>query len=63
GVVLVAGARLYLGFNLASETVGAVLLGVAWTAVFMVAWATRDRAVGDAPPVAPVPVSPGVPAP
>ncbi|MEH1013250.1 VTT domain-containing protein [Micromonospora sp. CPCC 206060] len=54
GAVLVAGARLYLGLNSASETVGSVLLGVAWTAVFMVAWATRDRAVGDTTPVEPV---------
>ncbi len=45
GVVGVGGARLYLGLSTASGTVGAVLLGVAWTAVFMVAWATRDRAV------------------
>jgi membrane protein DedA with SNARE-associated domain len=44
GVVLVASARLYLGWNTASETVTAVLLGAMWPAVFMIAWATRDRA-------------------
>ncbi|MGK5741782.1 DedA family protein [Micromonospora sp. URMC 103] len=46
GVVCLAGARLYLGLSTASGTVAAVLLGVLWTVVFMVAWATRDRAVG-----------------
>ncbi|GAB2961188.1 hypothetical protein GCM10027280_57460 [Micromonospora polyrhachis] len=46
GVVTISGARLYLGWSSASETVTSVLLGVLWTAVFMVAWATRDRAVG-----------------
>ncbi|MFI7488160.1 DedA family protein [Micromonospora echinaurantiaca] len=52
GVVGLGGARLYLGFSTASGTAGSVLLGVAWTTVFMVAWATRDRAVGTAgPPV------------
>ncbi|TBL31815.1 ATP-binding cassette domain-containing protein [Verrucosispora sp. SN26_14.1] len=45
GVVAIGGARLYLGMSTASGTVGAVLLGAAWPAVFMVAWATRDRAV------------------
>jgi membrane protein DedA with SNARE-associated domain len=44
GVVTISAARLYLGWESASETVTAVLLGVLWTAVFMVAWATRDRA-------------------
>ncbi|SCL37148.1 undecaprenyl-diphosphatase [Micromonospora rhizosphaerae] len=51
GVVAIGGARLYLGWSTASGTATSVLLGVAWTVVFMVAWATRDRAVGeDAPP-------------
>ncbi|MEV6693004.1 DedA family protein [Micromonospora sp. NPDC051196] len=51
GVVGIGGARLYLGLSTASGTVAAVLLGAAWTAVFMVAWATRDRAVAaDRPP-------------
>lgn len=45
GVVVVGGARLYVGWNSASETVTSVLLGVLWTVVFMVAWATRDRAL------------------
>jgi undecaprenyl-diphosphatase len=44
GVVTISAARLYLGWDSASETVTSVLLGVLWTAVFMVAWTTRDRA-------------------
>ena len=43
GVVTVTGARLYVGWNTASQLVTSVLLGVLWTAVFMVAWATRVR--------------------
>jgi membrane protein DedA with SNARE-associated domain len=43
GVVTVSGARLYMGWNTASQLVTSVLLGVLWTAVFMVAWATRGR--------------------
>ncbi|MET8084251.1 DedA family protein [Micromonospora sp. NPDC005237] len=46
GVLGVGAARLYLGLDTASGTAAAVLLGVLWTVVFMVAWATRDRAVG-----------------
>ena len=46
GVVGIAGARLYLGLSTASGSATAVLLGVAWTALFVVAWATRDRAAG-----------------
>ncbi|MGW3899064.1 DedA family protein [Micromonospora profundi] len=45
GVLGIGGARLYLGLDTASGTAAAVLLGVLWTVVFMVAWATRDRAV------------------
>ncbi|SCF05676.1 undecaprenyl-diphosphatase [Micromonospora purpureochromogenes] len=45
GIAVLGGARLYLGWSTASGTVTSVLLGVAWTAVFVVAWATRDRAV------------------
>ncbi|ROT31407.1 DedA family protein [Micromonospora sp. HM5-17] len=45
GVVTVAGARLYVGWSSASETVTSMLLGGLWTAVFMVAWVTRDRAL------------------
>lgn len=56
GVVATGGARLYLGWSTASGTATAVLLGAAWTAVFMVAWATRDRAVGGEPST---PVVPG----
>ncbi|HYN93689.1 MAG TPA: DedA family protein [Pilimelia sp.] len=48
GVVTVSGARLYLGLTPASDTVTSALLGASWTAVFMVAWATRDRAVSRA---------------
>jgi undecaprenyl-diphosphatase len=43
GVTVVVGARLYLGWTNASEAVTSVLLGVLWTAVFMVAWSTRSR--------------------
>ncbi|MER7442989.1 DedA family protein [Micromonospora avicenniae] len=57
GVVYLAGARLYLGLSTASGTVAAVLLGVLWTAVFMVAWATRNRAVGRSAPT-PAPAAP-----
>ncbi|MDQ7909651.1 VTT domain-containing protein [Phytohabitans sp. ZYX-F-186] len=42
-VVTVTAARLYVGWNTASQLVTSVLLGVLWTAVFMVAWATRAR--------------------
>lgn len=52
GIALLGGARLYLGWSTASGTATSVLLGVAWSAVFVVAWATRDRAVraAGAPP-------------
>lgn len=50
GVLTVIAARLYVGWSSASETLTSVLLGVLWTAVFMVAWATRDRAVRAGPP-------------
>ncbi|MCL7455732.1 DedA family protein [Micromonospora echinofusca] len=56
GVVGIVGARLYLGLSTASGSATAVLLGVAWTALFMVAWATRDKAVGD-DPAEPAPVA------
>jgi undecaprenyl-diphosphatase len=49
GVVTVCGARLYVGWTSVSETVASVLLGGLWTAVFMVAWATRARAVSTGP--------------
>ncbi|NES29395.1 DedA family protein [Micromonospora terminaliae] len=49
GVVAVTGARLYLGWSTASGTATSVLLGAAWVTVFVVAWATRDHAVGEAP--------------
>jgi undecaprenyl-diphosphatase len=50
GIVTIGGARLYVGWSSASETVTSVLLGVLWTVVFMVAWATRDRALGAGTP-------------
>ncbi len=50
GVVAVTGARLYLGWSTASGTVSAVLLGAAWTTVFVVAWSTRERAGEGGPP-------------
>ncbi|MFI7427015.1 DedA family protein [Micromonospora sp. NPDC049836] len=50
GVVAVGGARLYLGLSTASGTATSVLLGAAWVTVFVVAWATRDRALDDAAP-------------
>ncbi|MFI6757692.1 DedA family protein [Micromonospora sp. NPDC050417] len=56
GVVMIAAARLYVGWSSASETVTSILLGVLWTVVFMVAWATRDRAVRVRPPATPRPV-------
>lgn len=43
-LVTVSAARLYVGWNTASQLVTSVLLGALWTAVFMVAWRTRDRA-------------------
>ncbi|WBB67388.1 DedA family protein [Micromonospora sp. WMMD812] len=59
GVVYLAAARLYLGLSSGSGTVAAVLLGVLWTAVFMVAWATRHRALGGPEqPTDPVPPRP-----
>ncbi|MEU5939830.1 DedA family protein [Micromonospora sp. NPDC047548] len=45
GIAVLGGARLYLGWSTASGTATSMLLGVAWTVVFVVAWATRDRAV------------------
>ncbi|MDM4719885.1 DedA family protein [Micromonospora sp. WMMA1363] len=59
GVVGVGGAWLYLGLSTASSALTGVLLGAAWTAVFVVAWATRDRAVGPDP--ATVDLSPAAP--
>ncbi|HEY3009022.1 MAG TPA: DedA family protein [Micromonosporaceae bacterium] len=53
GVVTISAARLYLGWDSASESVTAVLLGVLWTVVFMVAWATRDRATNEPSPTTP----------
>jgi undecaprenyl-diphosphatase len=49
GTVLIVGARVYLGWSYASEAVTSVLIGVLWTAVFMVAWTTRDHTTADDP--------------
>lgn len=43
GVVVGCGARLYQGHDTASEIATAVLLGGLWTAVYMIAWTSRDR--------------------
>jgi undecaprenyl-diphosphatase len=48
GVVTVGAARLYLGYDTTSEAATAVLLGGLWTAVYMIAWASRDRATSAA---------------
>ncbi|QLQ36908.1 DedA family protein [Micromonospora robiginosa] len=50
-VVAVAGARLYLGWSTVTGTASSVLLGAAWTTVFVVAWATRERVAGAGGPV------------
>jgi undecaprenyl-diphosphatase len=44
GVVVLTNSRLYLGWNTASETATAVLLGGLWAAVYMIAWTTRTSA-------------------
>ncbi|GAA1857704.1 DedA family protein [Asanoa iriomotensis] len=48
-IVSLSGARLYLGWSLASETATSVLLGVMWTLFFMVAWASRDDETTEEP--------------
>jgi undecaprenyl-diphosphatase len=50
GVLTMSVARLYVGRSTASATVTSVLLGVLWTLVFIVAWATRDHATGEPVP-------------
>jgi undecaprenyl-diphosphatase len=47
GIVVLANARLYLGGSTASGTVTAVLLGVLWTAIYMIAWSARGAATGE----------------
>jgi hypothetical protein len=49
-VVIVSTARLYLGYDTASEVATALLLGGLWTAVYMIAWASRDRPTGHRTP-------------
>lgn len=61
GVVAVTGARLYLGWSTASGTATSVLLGAAWVTVFVVAWATRDHAVGGDDDPSPGPGGPATP--
>lgn len=43
GSLLVAIARVYLGWSWPSESVASVLLGWLWVLVFVIAWRTRDR--------------------
>lgn len=57
GVVAVTGARLYLGWSTVTGTASSVLLGAAWTTVFVVAWATRERVANAAGRSGPVPGS------
>lgn len=47
GILVVVGARIYLGWSYASEAVTSVLLGVLWTVIFMIAWATRGQGMGN----------------
>ncbi|HEY8473630.1 MAG TPA: DedA family protein [Natronosporangium sp.] len=41
GVVVVTAARLYLGYDRASEAATALLIGTLWISVYMIAWASR----------------------
>jgi membrane protein DedA with SNARE-associated domain len=43
GSLVVAVARVYLGWSWPSESVASVLLGGLWVLVFVIAWRTRDR--------------------
>jgi undecaprenyl-diphosphatase len=43
GVLLLDGARVYLGLNWLSQVVASTLLGALWVLVFVVAWHTRVR--------------------
>jgi len=54
-IASLSGARLYLGWSVASETATSVLLGVMWTLFFMVAFASRDD--GETEEVAEAPVA------
>ncbi|GIF67947.1 hypothetical protein Ais01nite_59820 [Asanoa ishikariensis] len=48
-IASLSGARLYLGWSVASETATSVLLGVMWTVFFMVAFASRDDGTTEEP--------------
>lgn len=48
-VVVVAGARVYVGWSWPSEAVASVLLGGLWVLVFLVAWHTRAATNGPSP--------------
>lgn len=41
--VVVAAARVYVGWSWPSEAIASTLLGGVWVLVFVVAWHTRDR--------------------
>ncbi|MEN3305721.1 MAG: hypothetical protein V7603_1923 [Micromonosporaceae bacterium] len=43
GSLLVAVARVYVGWSWPSQSVASVLLGWLWVLVFVIAWRTRDR--------------------
>jgi undecaprenyl-diphosphatase len=43
GSIMVAAARVFLGWDWPSGTVAATLLGALWVLVFVIAWRTRDR--------------------
>jgi membrane-associated phospholipid phosphatase len=42
-VVVVAAARVYVGWSWPSEVIASTLLGGLWVLVFVVAWHTRDQ--------------------
>ncbi|GLI00788.1 DedA family protein [Phytohabitans aurantiacus] len=55
-VVVISGSWVYLGWSRVSETVAAILLGIAWTAFNAAIWASS-------PPTAPAPAGVALPAP
>jgi len=50
-VVVVAAARVYLGWSWPSEAVASILLGALWVLVFVVAWHTRSQIRNSSQPV------------